>query len=90
MNDIIRIANINNYHLEIINNELILIPINNYITEDELYNKNLKHSKVNYCLITDNTNNIISNNSNNYSSILADIYINQCQHLLYYKILLLI
>jgi len=74
MNDIIRIANINNYHLEIINNELILTPINNYITEDELYNKNLKYSKVNYCLITDNTNNIISNNSNNYSSILADIY----------------
>jgi len=69
MTDIIRIKNINNYHLEIINNELILTPIRNYITEDELYNKNINASKINYCIITDD-----DNNSNHYSTILLDIY----------------
>ncbi len=74
MNDIIRITNINNYHLEIINNELILTPINNYLTEDKLYSKNITNSTITYCIITDNNNNIISNNSNKYFTILLDIY----------------
>jgi hypothetical protein len=75
MTDIIRIANINNYRLEINNNDLILTPINNYLTEEELLYKNdVTGSDINYCIITDDNNNIISNNSKYYFTILLDIY----------------
>ena len=75
MNNIIRIPNINNYHQAIINNELVLTPIYNYITLDELLNKNLTNSKINYCIITDtNTDNEVISNSIKYSKILIDIY----------------
>jgi hypothetical protein len=75
MNNIIRIPNINNYHQAIINNELVLTPIYNYITLDELLDKNLTNSKINYCIITDtNTDNEIISNSIKYSKILIDIY----------------
>ena len=65
MNNIIRNSNINNYHQAIINNELILTCIYNYIS--------LSNSKINYCIITDIDEDIISN-SNKYFRILIDIY----------------
>ena len=75
MNNIIRIPNINNYHQAIINNELVLTPIYNYITLDELFDKNLSNSKINYCIITDiNADNEIISNSIKYNRILIDIY----------------
>jgi hypothetical protein len=75
MNNIIRIPNINNYHQAIINNELVLTPIYNYITLDELLDKNLTNSKINYCIITDiNADNEIISNSIKYNRILIDIY----------------
>ena len=75
MNNIIRIPNINNYHQAIINNELVLTPIYNYITLDELLDKNLTNSKINYCIITDtNTDNEVISNSIKYIKILIDIY----------------
>ena len=75
MNNIIRIPNIDNYHQAIINNELVLTPIYNYITLDELLDKNLTNSKINYCIITDtNTDNEVISNSIKYSKILIDIY----------------
>ena len=48
MSDIIRISNINNYKLELVNNQLILTPIqiSNYITENDLLSKNLRHSHI--------------------------------------------
>ena len=75
MNNIIRIPNINNYQQLIINNELVLTPIYNYITLDELLDKNLTNSKINYCIITDtNTDNEVISNSIKYIKILIDIY----------------
>jgi len=76
--EVIRISNISNYHLEIINNELILTPIRKYITENELLNKDLTHSIITYCIIKDIDDNIILNNSNNISYVkhLIDIYKN--------------
>jgi hypothetical protein len=75
MNNIIKIPNINNYHQAIINNELVLTPIYNYITLDELFDKNLTNSKINYCIITDiNADNTVISNSNKYNRILIDIY----------------
>ena len=73
MNNIIRIPNINNYHQAIINNELILTRFYNYISLDELLELNLSNSKINYCIITDIDEEIISN-SNKYFRILIDIY----------------
>ena len=77
MNNIIRIPNIDNYHQAIINNELVLTPIYNYITLDELLHKNLTNSKINYCIITDadaDADNEVISNSIKYSKILIDIY----------------
>jgi hypothetical protein len=75
MNNIIRIPNINNYQQEIINNELVLTPIYNYISLDELFDKNLSNSKINYCIITDtDADNEIISNSIKYNRILIDIY----------------
>jgi hypothetical protein len=73
MDNIIRIPNINNYHQAIINNELILTRMYNYISIDELLDSNLSNSKINYCIITDIDGEIISN-SNKYFRILIDIY----------------
>ena len=69
MNNIIRIPNINNYHQTIINNELILTRFYNYISLDELLELNLSNSKINYCIITDIDEEIISN-SNKYFRII--------------------
>ena len=75
MNNIIRIPNIDNYHQAIINNELVLTPIYNYITLDELLDKNLTNSKINYCIITDaDADNEVISNSIKYCKILIDIY----------------
>ena len=73
MNNIIRIPNINNYRQSIIDNELILTPIYNYISIDVLLDLNLTNSRINYCIITDIDEEIISN-SNRYFRILIDIY----------------
>ena len=54
--------------------------INNYITLNELLDKNLTKSKIIYCIITDtNANNKVISNSNKYykyNRILIDIYKN--------------
>jgi len=78
MTDIIRISNINNYKLELINNELILTPILNYISESDLLSIDLRHSQINYCIIKDKDNNILLNNSNviSYLRNLIDLYKN--------------
>ena len=73
MDNIIRIPNINNYHQTIINNELILTRIYNYISLDELYDIEISKSNINYCIITNIEGEIISN-SNKYFRILIDIY----------------
>jgi len=72
MSDIIRISNISDYQQEIIDNELILTPIYNYIDENELYSKDLNNSIIESCLILDNDE--IISNSIKYFRILIDIY----------------
>ena len=72
MSDIIRISNISDYKQEIINNELILTPIYNYIDENELYSKDLNNSIIESCLILDNDE--IISNSMKYFRVLIDIY----------------
>ena len=51
MNDIIRIPNIENYTIEIINGELIATPKMQFITESELTNIDLAHSTIKKCII---------------------------------------
>jgi len=72
MSDIIKISNISDYKQEIINNELILTPIYSYITENELYSKDLNNSIIENCLILDNDE--IISDSIKYFRILIDIY----------------
>ena len=72
--DIIRIPNINNYTQEIIDNILILIPIYNYISLEELLLKSLSNSRIINCIIKDNEDEIICNSPNSYFRILIDIY----------------
>ena len=78
MNDIIQIPNINNYKQEIINNTLILTPIYINVNETELISKEFNNSKINYCIIKDNNDDIVSNDKNKWFPILKDIYINCC------------
>lgn len=73
-NDIIRIPNINNYTQEIIDNVLILIPIYNYISYEELLLKTLTHSRIINCIVKDNDDEIICNSPKSYFKILIDIY----------------
>lgn len=76
MDNIIIISNINNYSQAIINNELILTRVYNYITLNELLDIDLTNSKINYCIITDEKEEeIISQTSKKYHRILIDIYI---------------
>ena len=72
--DIIRIPNINNYTQEIIDNVLILIPIYNYISEEELLLKSLSNSIIINCIIKDNDDEIICNSPKSYFRVLIDIY----------------
>jgi hypothetical protein len=73
MSNIIRIPNIDKYRQEIVNNELILTPIKNYINEKHLTNMNLANSKIINCIITDNNDEIVSY-SIKWFRIILDIY----------------
>jgi hypothetical protein len=72
--DIIKIPDINNYHLEIINNELRLTLIRNYMSENDILAKNFNNLKINYCLIKNKDNDIIINNNTKMFNILIDLY----------------
>ena len=72
MTELIRIPNIKNYTQEIINGELILTPIKQYITEDELNMTQIKGSKIEGCLIKSGEE-IISTNTS-YRGILVNIW----------------
>ena len=75
MNDIIEIPNISNYKQEIINDKLILTPRYIIVNETELLSKEFNNSKINYCIIKDNNNDIVSNDKNKWFPILKDLYI---------------
>jgi len=72
MTELIRIPNIKNYTQEIINGELILTPIKQYITEDELNMTQVTYSKIEGCLIKSGEE-IISTNTS-YRGILVNIW----------------
>jgi hypothetical protein len=72
MTEIIRIPNIEKYTQNIINGELILTPIEKYITQDELSRTILKHSKILECVVKKGEE-IISNKTK-YRQILHDIW----------------
>jgi len=72
MTDEIRIPNIENYIMEIINGELILTPKKQSISEEELYIIPITNSKIEKCTIKKD-NEIIST-SEKYRGILVDIW----------------
>jgi hypothetical protein len=72
MTDEIRIPNIENYIMEIINGELILTPKKQRITEEELYIIPITNSKIEKCTIKKD-NEIISTGET-YRGILIDIW----------------
>ena len=72
MTECIRIPNIQNYTLEIINDELILNPKKNYITENELNITDIKYSTILQCMIKIGETTISTNIK--YQSILSDIW----------------
>ena len=72
MSEIIRIPDIENYTIEFINGELIAIPRESYITEDEFNNTDLNSSIIKNCIVK-NGDQIISNNLK-YKAILNDIW----------------
>ena len=72
MTEIIRIPNISDYKQEIINNQLVLTPIINFILEEELYNISLNNSRILKCIVQ-NKDNIISNKTR-YKSICIDLW----------------
>ena len=72
MTEQIRFPNINNYIQDIINGTLILTPKKKYITENELNMTNIKKSKIEECLIKNNT--IIISIKTKYQSALTDIW----------------
>lgn len=74
MSEVIRIPNIDEYTLEIINNLLILTPKKQYITENELNMTQVKQSVITECLIK-KEDEVISKNTK-YRSILVDIWKN--------------
>jgi hypothetical protein len=72
---------LNDYKVEISNNEIVLTPIpreikNYIINEEELFENNFTNSKINYCIIKDNHNDNIINIGINcpYISCLIDLY----------------
>jgi len=73
MTDIIRIPNIDNYIMTVINGELVLTLIRKYLKKEELFRIDLTKSKILFCTIKDYNDKIIST-SNSYMSILIDIY----------------
>ena len=72
MTELIRIPNIGNYTLEIINGELILTPKKQYITENELNMTLITHSTIEECIIKKEGVNISTNQ--NYRSVLIDVW----------------
>lgn len=70
----LKISNISNYTQTINNDELKLTPIYNYITLEIFNNLNLTNSKIDYCIIKELNNNVISYNQQNWFQILIDIY----------------
>lgn len=72
MSNTIRIPNIQNYNLEIVNSVLILTPKISYIDEKNLEEIDLSGSKIIKCTV--NENNIIISNKLKYMTILVDIY----------------
>jgi len=73
MNEIIRIPNIENYTIEIINGELIATPKMLFITEFELTNIDLAHSTIKKCIIKRGVE-IISIDKIYYRPICIDIW----------------
>ena len=73
MNEIIRIPNIENYTIEIINGELIATPKMQFITESELTNIDLAHSTIKKCIIK-RGDEIISIDKIYYRPICIDIW----------------
>ena len=65
----ININNIDNYRLQIIDGNLILERIIQFIDEETLLNKDLRNSNIKECKI-----NGISNNSNKYNKLLLFLY----------------
>jgi len=72
MSEQIRIPNIENYIIEIINGELVLTPKIIYTTENELNMIDITHSTIEECIIKKGEENISTNTK--YRSILIDIW----------------
>ena len=72
MTEEIRIPNIENYIMEVINGELILTPKKQSISEEELYAISIVNSKIEKCTIKKD-NEIISTRET-YRGILVDIW----------------
>lgn len=70
--NIIRIPNIDTYTQEIIQNELVITPKKDYITENELYMLDMKHSRIIQCIVTDRLHEVSTQRK--YASILIDIW----------------
>ena len=74
MTETIRVPDIDNYTLEIVEGVLILTPKTPYITKEELQRTDFTHSSIIKCDIKDNEGNTISNNKIEYKPILVDIW----------------
>ena len=74
MTETIRVPDIDNYTLEIVEGVLILTPKTQYITKEELQRTDFTHSSIIKCDIKDNEGNTISNNKIEYKKILVDIW----------------
>jgi hypothetical protein len=61
MTDIIRIPNIENYMMTVINGELVLTLIRKYLKKEELFRIDLSKSKILFCTIKEIINMIVMN-----------------------------
>ena len=57
---------------EIIQNELVITPKKDYITENELYMLDMKHSRIIQCIVMDGLHEVSTRTK--YASILIDIW----------------
>ena len=73
MSDVIKIPNISNYRMDIVNNTLILTPKKTLVTEGELKDISLSYSKIIKCIIKNK--NIIITKKHKYRQILIDIWL---------------
>lgn len=74
MTETIRVPDIDNYTLEIVEGVLILTPKTQYITKEELQRTDFTNSSIIEYDIKDNEGNTISNNKIEYKPILVDIW----------------